>query len=161
MTDLSRQVYGIYIDAPAEKVWEALTSSQYSNLYGYGGDIEIDLQPGGQLRHLTTEEMRKMGMGEVAVIGTVVEAEPPNKLVLDWSAVWHDEPPSRLTYEISQSASGLTRVTLVHELPESPQTAKDVAGNADVENGGGGWPWELSSLKTLLETGRPMTTAGA
>lgn len=161
MTDLSRQVYGIYIDAPAEKVWEALTSSQYSNLYGYGGDIEIDLQPGGQLRHLTTEEMKKMGMGEVAVIGTVVEAEPPNKLVLDWSAVWHDEPPSRLTYEISQSASGLTRVTLVHELPESPQTAKDVAGNADVENGGGGWPWELSSLKTLLETGRPMTTAGA
>ncbi|NDK30444.1 SRPBCC domain-containing protein [Nesterenkonia haasae] len=161
MNDLSTQVHGIYIDAPAEKVWAALTSSEYSNQYGYGGDIEIDLVPGGALRHLTTDVMKKMGMGEVAVTGTVVEADPPNKLVLDWSAVWHDEPPSRLTYEIVEGPSGLTRVTLTHELPQSPGTAKDVAGNGNVENGGGGWPWELSSLKTLLETGKPMTTAGA
>lgn len=161
MTDLSTQVHGIYIDAPAEKIWEALTSSEYTNRYGYGGDIEIDLRPGGQMRHLTTDQMKTMGMGEVAVLGTVVEAERPNKLVLDWSAAWHDEPPSRLTYEITQGPSGLTRVTLTHELPESPKTAQDVAGNGKVEGGGGGWPWELASLKTLLETGKPMATAGA
>lgn len=113
----------------------------------------MDLVAGGAFRHLTTDAMKKMGMGDVAVTGTVVEADPPNKLVLDWSAVWHDEPPSRLTYEIVEGPSGLTRVTLTHELPQSPQTAKDVAGNGDAENGGGGWPWDLSSLKTLLETG--------
>ena len=50
MIDLSKQIHGIYIDAPAEKVWEALTSSDYSNQYGYGGNIEIDLQPGGRMR---------------------------------------------------------------------------------------------------------------
>lgn len=161
MTDLSKQIHGIYIDAPAEKVWEALTSSDYSNQYGYGGNIEIDLQPGGRMRHLTTEQMKTMGMGDVAIVGTVVEVDPPHKLVLDWSAVWHDEPASRLTYEIHQGPSGLTRVTLTHELPDSPNTAKDVAGNDDVDNGGGGWPWELSSLKTLLETGTAMTTAGS
>ena len=161
MNDLSTQVYGIYIDAPAQKVWEALTTSEYSNRYGYGGDVEIDLTPGGTMRHLTTDLMKKMGMGDVAVTATVVAAEPPHRLVLDWSASWHDEPASRLTYEIVQGPSGLTRVTLTHELPQSPKTAKDVAGNGDAENGGGGWPWELSSLKTLLETGTPMTTAGA
>jgi uncharacterized protein YndB with AHSA1/START domain len=161
MNDLSKQVHGIYIDAPAEKIWEALTTSEYTNQFGYGGDIEIELIPGGAMRHLTTDQMKNMGMGDVAVTGTVVEADPPKRLVLDWSAAWHDEPPSRLTYEIVEGPSGLTRVTLTHELPESPQTAKDVAGNADVENGGGGWPWELSSLKTLVETDKPMTTAGA
>lgn len=161
MTDLSTQVHSIYIDAPAEKVWEALTSSEYTNRYGYGGDIEIDLRPGGHMRHLTTEEMKSMGMGEVAVLGTVLEADPPHRLVLDWSAAWHDEPPSRVTYDISQGPSGLTRVTLTHELSESPKTAQDVAGNGRAEEGGGGWPWELASLKTLLETGKPMTTAGA
>lgn len=36
MNDLTTQVHGIYIDAPAEKVWAALTSSEYSNRYGYG-----------------------------------------------------------------------------------------------------------------------------
>ena len=161
MNDLSTQVYGIYIDAPAEKVWAAITSPEYTNQYGYGGTLEIDLAPGGTFRHLTTEAMRQMGMGEVAVTGSVVEVDPPRRLVLQWQAVWHEEPPSRITYEISQGSSGLTRLTLTHELPESPMTASDVAGSGDAENGGGGWPWELSSLKTLLETGRTMTTAGA
>lgn len=160
MADSSTQVFGIYIDAPATKVWEAIVSSEYTTKYGYGGALEIDLVPGGAFRHLTTDEMKQMGMGDVAVTGTVVEADPPRKLVLDWAAVWHEEPPSRLTWDITEGPSGLTRVTLTHELPESPKTAADVAGNGDAENGGGGWPWELSSLKTLLETGRPMTTAG-
>lgn len=40
------QIHAIYIDAPAEKVWEALTSSEYSNKYGYGGDLEIEPRAG-------------------------------------------------------------------------------------------------------------------
>ncbi|GAA4434375.1 SRPBCC domain-containing protein [Georgenia halophila] len=155
------QIHGIYIDAPAEKVWQALTSSEYTNRYGYGGDIDIEPRVGGRYRHLTTDEMKRMGMGVVAVEASIVEFDPPRKLVLDWAAVWHEEPASRLTYEIAEGPSGLTRVTLTHELADAPATAKDVAGNGDVENGGGGWPWELSSLKTLLETDRVMTTAGS
>lgn len=159
-TDLSRQVHSIYIDAPAEQIWQALTSSEYTHQYGYGGDIEIELRPGGAMRRLTTAQMKAMGMGDVAVTGTVAEADPPRLLILNWSASWHEEPLSRLTYQIAEGPSGLTQLTLTHELPESPKTAKDVAGNGDAERGGGGWPWELASLKTLLETGRPMTTAG-
>lgn len=155
------QVFGIYIDAPAATIWQALTSSEQSNRYGYGGDVEVDLTPGGSYRNLTTEAMRQMGLGEVAATGTVVAADPPNRLVLDWAAAWHDEPPSRLTWEISESPSGLSRVTLTHELPGSPKTALEVAGGGDAEEGGGGWPWVLASLKTLLETGKPMTTAGS
>ncbi|KGM09226.1 SRPBCC domain-containing protein [Cellulomonas bogoriensis] len=154
------QIHGIYIDAPAEEVWKALTTSEHTR-YGYGTTIDCDLRVGGSYRHLTTDAMKAMGMGDVAIEATIVELDPPRRLVLDWKAAWHDEPASRLTYDIQQSPSGLTRLTLTHELPDSPATAADVAGSGDVENGGGGWPWELASLKTLLETGRPMTTAGA
>ncbi|MFD2397151.1 hypothetical protein ACFSVJ_10685 [Prauserella oleivorans] len=52
-------------------------------------------------------------------------------------------------------------MTLTHDVTHAPKTASDVAGNGDVEQGGGGWPWVLASLKTLLETGRAMTTAGS
>ncbi|MFC7405123.1 SRPBCC domain-containing protein [Georgenia alba] len=155
------QVHRIYIDAPAEKVWEALTSAEYAARYGYGGGLDIDPRPGGVYRNLTSDEMKQMGMGDVATSSTIVEIDPPRRLVLDWSAVWHDEPASRLTWEITQGPSGLTRVTLTHELPQSPRTAQDVAGNGNAEDGGGGWPWVLSSLKTVLETGKVMTTAGS
>lgn len=160
MSELSTQVHRIYVDAPAEKVWEAITSSELTRHFGYGGRLEIELRPGGGFRHLTSPAMREMGMGEVALFGTVVTAEAPHTLVLDWQAAWQEEPPSRLSYEISQGASGLTRLMLTHELPESPHTASDVAGLGEAESGGGGWPWVLSGLKTLLETGRAMTTAG-
>ncbi|GAB3295460.1 hypothetical protein EK0264_14235 [Epidermidibacterium keratini] len=161
MTDNTTKVFGVYIAAPAEKVWEAITSSDYTNKWGYGGDTEIDLKPGGTYRNLTTESMRQMGMGDVSVNGTVEEADPPRRLVLSWQAAWHDEPASRVTWEITPSESGLTRVTLTHELPDSPKTALEIVGGGDAAQGGGGWPWALDSLKTLLETGKAMPTAGS
>nr|WP_255375835.1 SRPBCC domain-containing protein [Saccharomonospora sp. CUA-673] len=103
-----------------------------------------------------------MGMGDEALTATVVELDPPRRLILDWQAAWHtDEPPQRLTYDIDEVAPGLCRVTLTHDVTDAPETAKDVAGNGKVEQGGGGWPWVLASLKTLLETDRTMTTAGS
>jgi uncharacterized protein YndB with AHSA1/START domain len=65
------------------------------------------------------------------------------------------EPPTRLTWEIHEERTGLTAVTVRHECPGAPQTA---ALAADQAVGSGGWSWVLSDLKTLLETGRPLTT---
>ncbi|SMC84621.1 MULTISPECIES: hypothetical protein [Janibacter] len=37
-----------------------------------------------------------------------------------------------------------------------------MAGSPDPSNeGGGGWPWVLSGIKTVLETGAPMEPAAA
>jgi len=154
------QMYAIYIDAPAEKIWQAITNSEFTNRFGYGGNVEVDLSPGGAFRHLTTPEMKEMGMGDVAVTGTIVEVDPPRRLVQTWSAVWHDEPETTLTYEITEYPGNACCLTLTHDCTGAPRTAQDVRGGGDVGAGGGGWPWELSSLKTLLETDRAMSGAG-
>ncbi|WP_299444707.1 SRPBCC domain-containing protein [uncultured Phycicoccus sp.] len=155
------QMFAIYIDAPAQRIWDAITSSEFSTRYGYGGEVEFDLTPGGATRDLTTPEMREMGMGEVAASGTVVEVDPPHRLVQTWSAAWHDEPATTLTYEITEYPGNACCLTLTHECIGAPNTAKDVRGGGDAGAGGGGWPWVLSSLKTLLETDRAMSGAGA
>lgn len=47
----------------------------------------------------------------------------------------------------------LTSLTVTHDVTDAPITAAMIAGDADLGEGGGGWAWILSDLKTLLETG--------
>lgn len=156
------QIYSIYIKASAAQVWEAITDSAYSTRWGYGGPVEIDQRPGGTYRNLTTDEMKQMGMGDVAVEGEVLEVDPPNRLVLSWKPSWHPEStPTRLTWELTEFPGGLTLVKLTHDLTAAPEYAAEVAGGTDPSQGGGGWPWSLAGLKTLLETGSPMDEPAA
>ena len=88
----------------------------------------------------------------------MLEAEPPKRLVQTWHPMFDAtaaaEPPTRLTWEIHEEQTGLTAVTVRHECPGAPQTAALASAEAA---GSGGWSWVLSDLKTLLETGRPLT----
>ena len=156
------QTYSVYIKAPAQRVWEGITQSEHTRRWGYGGDVELDARPGGVFNNLTTDEMKQMGMGDVAVEGTVVEIDPPHRLVLDWKASWYpDSAPTRVTWELTEYPGGLTRVLLTHDVTAAPQLADEVAGGGDPQQGGGGWLWSLSGLKTLLETGRSMDEPAA
>jgi hypothetical protein len=62
------------------------------------------------------------------------------------------EPPTRLTYEIEPQPDGTCKLTVTHELEGAPIMAMIVSGKGGPA--GGGTPWILSDLKTLLETGR-------
>ncbi|MCW5952667.1 MAG: SRPBCC domain-containing protein [Propionibacteriaceae bacterium] len=162
MSDNLIQVYTVYIEAPASKVWDAITTSEHTNRWGYGGDTEYDLTPGGAYRNHTTEAMKAMGLGDVAVSGTVVSVEVGRRLELTWQPAWYpDAAPTVLTWELTEFAGPLTRVVLTHDLTAHPALADEVAGGGEPAQGAGGWPWTLASLKTLVETGRPMVGSGS
>ncbi len=156
MSDNEIQVYSIYIGAPAQKVWDAITTSEFTNDYGYGGDVEIELEPGGAYTNFTTAQMKEMGMGEVSVSGEVIEVDAPRRLVLTWTPAWMPDAKTRLTWELTEYPSGLTQVVLTHDLTGSPDLAAQTRGGGEPASGGGGWPWILSGLKTRLETGKSM-----
>lgn len=153
------QVFRVYIEAPIEKVFAAITSPEFSTKYGYGGQVEYDLTPGGDYVTYTTDGMKAMGMGDVAVTGRVIEVDPPRRLVQTWVAAWHNEETT-LTWDLTDYDGKLTGLTLTHDCTGAQNTARDIEGTGDAAQGGGGWPWILASLKTLLETGRPMVTSG-
>lgn len=162
MTDNLTQVYTVYIEAPASKVWDAITTSEYTNQWGYGGDTEYDFTPGGGYRNSTTDAMKAMGLGEVAISGTVISVEVGTRLEMTWKPAWYpDAPETRLTWELTEFDGPLTRVVLTHDLTAYPPLADEVAGGGEPNQGGGGWPWVLASLKTLVETGRPMVGSGS
>ena len=156
-TTVTTQVYRVYIRATPQAIWDAITTPEWSQKYGYGGDVEYDLRPGGGFRALASDEMRAHGAPEVIVDGEVVEADPPRRLVQTWRMLMDDamaaEGFTRLTYEIEASKDGVTKLTVIHDLEGAPQLANLVGGGMEDVGAGGGWSWVLSDLKSLLETG--------
>jgi DNA-binding transcriptional ArsR family regulator len=152
MTDT--QVYRIWIKAPAQQVWNALTSPEWSHRYGYGGYVSYDLVPGGKFTAKADERGKQYGMPDDLLEGEVVEVDEPRRLVQTWHPIWSPdiaaEPVTRLTYELEETG-GVTRLTLTHELTDAPLAAAQVGGTDGPA--GGGWAEVLSDLKTLLETG--------
>ena len=151
------QVYQVFIRATPEAIWDAITKPEWTQRYGYRSIAEFDLRPGGSYRGKATPEFQAMGMPEVVVEGEVIEADPPRKLVHSWSFQWDeikDEGPTRVTFEIADAPAGVSKLTVTHELENAPMTAAQLAG--EIEGAGGGWPFVLSDLKTLLETGEAL-----
>ena len=151
------QVYRVYIRATPDAIWTAITDPDWTDRYGYGGRAQYELRPGGSFRLLASERMRAQGVPEVAVDGEVIEADPPRKLVQTWrlamEASLAAEGFTRLTYEIEPLEGGVTKLTITHDLTDTPVHAGLVAGEMEDTGAGGGWAWVLSGLKTLLETG--------
>ena len=157
-TAVATQVFRVYIKASPEAIWDAITKPEWTERYGFKGRAEYDLRPGGKYRRLAPADLQAMGMPEVLVDGEVVEADPPRKLVQTWRFLGDDEiaaETSLVTYDIEEDDGGVTRLTVTHELEGAPRTAEQVASVARLHEGGGGWSWILSDLKTLLETGTP------
>ena len=154
------QVYRVYIKAPAQAIWDAITQPEWTERYGYGGRVAFDMKAGGRFSHKASAEMRSMGLPEEIIVGEVIESDPPRKLVQSWHPLFNAntaaETPTRLTYEIRENQDGTCTLTLTHDVAGAPLVAGMVSGGGDPAQGAGGWPWILSDLKSLLETGKRM-----
>jgi uncharacterized protein YndB with AHSA1/START domain len=155
-TATTTQVYRVYIKATPQAIWDAITLPEWQVKYGYQAPADYDLRPGGAYRGLATPAMKEFGAPDVLIDGEVLECDPPQRLVQTWRALFYEgtaaEGPTRLTWEITDNGGGMCTLTVTHELENAPATAAIVSSHFSTE-GGGGWAWILSDLKTLLETG--------
>ena len=156
-TSVTTQVYEVYIKAAPRAIWDAITSPEWTEKYGYKGRVNYDLRPGGAFRAHATPDMLKFGLPDVVVDGEVIEADPPRKLVQTYRFLFNADTKAegftRITWEIEPTASGFSRLTVTHELEGAPIMAGMVSSKFS-EMGTGGWNWILSDMKSLLETGK-------
>jgi uncharacterized protein YndB with AHSA1/START domain len=165
-TVTTTQVHKVYIKASAEKIWQAITDPEWTNRYGYTGYAHYDLRPGGALNVVPNEEFAAAHEAYAGtpcpnpvIDGEVLEADPPHRLVTTWRMLMDPdiaaEGFTRLTYEIKQ-LDGFCSLTVIHDLEGAPKLAAIVGGAQEEFGAGGGHPWILSDLKSLLETGATM-----
>jgi len=158
-TQTTVTVHRIYIHAPAQKVWDAITDPAWNGRYAYHAPSEYDLRPGGLYAVNSTPEMQEHGAPAVLIDGEVLECDAPTRLVQRWRAFFTPETAAegftRLTWELDEEQPGLTRLTVTHDVTDAPNVAAATTGDAKVHEGGGGWAWILSDLKSFLENGQP------
>ncbi|KKX30531.1 SRPBCC family protein [Rhizobium sp. LC145] len=135
-------VYVTYIAATPEKVYEAITKPELARRY-WGHENVSDWRPGSKWEHVRADDNRK-----IELVGEVVEAARPSRLVITWAGASQAADPasySRVTFEIEEYED-MVRLTVTHDELE--------AGSAMASGITKGWPVVLSSLKSFLETGR-------
>jgi len=146
MTEMTTQstVYVTYIATTPEKLWAALTSSEFTRQYFFNRTVESDWNKGSPW-------ILRMPDGRVDVKGEVRESDPPRKLVVTWNVDWIAEklPEAVVSYEIEPVGGGVVRLTMTEAHP-TPIPAYLLEG------GRKGWPMILCGLKSLLETGKPL-----
>ncbi|MCC3766672.1 SRPBCC domain-containing protein [Streptomyces sp. UNOC14_S4] len=137
--------YVLYIESSAPDVWRALTDPDRTAEY-WGHSNVSDWQPGSRWEHRRTD-----GTHVADVVGTVLAAEPPTRLVSTWAPPGGEPPqgPSTVTFEIQEYAE-IVRLTVTHE---------NLADEAERAEAARGWAAVLSNLKTYLETGRALPKA--
>jgi uncharacterized protein YndB with AHSA1/START domain len=137
----SRFVYVTYIRTTAEKLWEALTTSEFMKQYWFGMHCESQWTAGSSWKLVS-------GDGQIFDAGEIVEAEPPRRLVIRWQ---HQNKPelkaegeSQCTMELEPIGTAV-KLSITHTINRDPSKL--------IEAVSGGWPKIISNLKSLLETG--------
>lgn len=133
--------YVTLINAPREKVWEALTTAEFTKQYWHGTEVRSQWIEGGQVQFMVD--------GEVGCEGELYVCRPHEELSYGWhfprNPACAAEAPSRVMF-LLEDLEGVTKLTVRHHQfagEDSPtyQMVKE------------GWPFVLAGLKTLCEQG--------
>jgi uncharacterized protein YndB with AHSA1/START domain len=134
-------VYTTLIRTTPEKLWDAITTPEFTRQYWGGLENHSDWKPGSKWEHRNPADKAD----PVWVTGRVIESKRPKRLVITWADPENLSDESQVTFEIQQFEE-ITQLTVIHGefKPGSTMAPK-------IEQG---WPKVLSSLKSYLETGK-------
>lgn len=133
-------VYSIYIDAPVERIWEALTQGEFTRQYWSGRQVRSSWQMGAPVEIVTED-------GTAEVTGKVLDVQPHSRLSYTWNSAGLGGE-STVIFELRPFA-GSVQLTIQH----GPLPADSMARN--------GWVAISSSLKSWVETGKPLAATNA
>ena len=133
-------VYVTYIETTPEKLWDALTQSDFTRLYWFGTEVRSDWKVGSPFALVTN--------GTTTDSGEILEADRPRLLSYTFKHVrdpeMSKERASKVVFTLEPFGK-LVKLTLTHE--------DFVAGSLLLDGISKGWPAILSALKSLLEKG--------
>lgn len=140
-------VYQAFINAPTDKVWNAIVDGDATVQYFYGTRVESEWEPGSKIVYTN-------GDGSIAADGEIISIEHGSRVEMTFTARWDPElaaeGPAREVWLVEESGQ-LTKLTIeLYDVAEGSKTLDDFVN---------GFPLIVSGMKTLLETGAPIGPA--
>jgi uncharacterized protein YndB with AHSA1/START domain len=137
-------VYVTYIETTPEKLWEALTSSEFSKRYWFNTELKTDWKIGSPFALVMN--------GTATDVGEVLEFDRPRRLSYTFHHVLSEEArkerPTKVVFVLEPHGK-LVKLTLTHE--------GFAEGSKLLDGISKGWPAILAGLKSMLETGHALT----
>jgi uncharacterized protein YndB with AHSA1/START domain len=140
----SRFIYVTYIRTTPARLWQALRDPEFTKQYWVQTWQECEWKKGATWKLMLPD-------GRVGDAGEVLEIIPERRLVLSWRNEFipemRDEGYSRMSYEIEPQGD-MVKFTVIHEIDKPDSKLIDAVSS--------GWPLNIASLKSLLETGESL-----
>ena len=135
-------IYTTFIKTTAAQLWDAITTPEFCKQY-WGAMANVsDWTVGADWSHVDTDSDNA-----VRLHGKVLECAPPTRLVLSWIGKTDPSDTSQVSFDILQ-LDGVVKLVVTHSGFRADSVMR---GNVSK-----GWPAVLSSMKSFLETGKPI-----
>ncbi len=138
-------IHQAYIRASVDDVWQAIIDPDRTVQYFYGTRVQSDWEVGGPMNYTNADGT------ELVSEGTVLAIDPPNRIEFTFRPLWDDdlaaEGHCREVWSIDE-VNGMSRLTIeVYDITEDSKMYADFVR---------GFPYIVSGMKSLLETGTPL-----
>ncbi|MCC8937854.1 SRPBCC family protein [Bradyrhizobium sp. Arg68] len=134
-------VYVTYIEATPDKLWDALTRSEFTRQYWFDTELKSDWKVGSSLALVMS--------GTITDTGEILEADRPRRLSYTFKheadPEMRKEPATKVVFTLEPHGK-IVKLIVTHE--------GFGVGSKLLDGISKGWPAILSGLKSLLETGK-------
>ena len=142
--DRPDHIYKAFINAAQEAVWDAITNGDMTVQYFYGTRVVSDWEVGGPMDYLYPD-------GSKASEGHIISIDAPKRIEFTFQALWDEElvaeGPTREVWSLVE-INGMVELT-IELFDAGPKTLDDFSN---------GFPYIVSGLKSLVETGVGLPT---
>lgn len=135
-------IYKSYILSTIEEVWDAIVNPNKTVHYFHGTRVQSDWEVGSPLDYYYPD-------GRQASTGEILAIDAPKRIEFTFHALWDDElkaeGPAREVWALAE-INGMVELSIeLYDVAADSKTLEDFSG---------GFPYIVSGLKSLVETGR-------
>jgi len=133
-------IYRVLIKAPIDRVWSELINTTSPRPFFWNSRWDTrEMAPGNGYRMVSANGKA------VAVVGEILEIDPPHRLVTSFRLTANDEPSSRVTYTLSETPEGTEFTLITENVPAGSKSEKSMADGAK---------FIVENFKAWVETGK-------